>query len=198
MISRNATVQCLKKLCKSQSFANKNKSQHFTLRSMRTSQINEESSRCFSIFAESQQNDYVSPFHDYFEMIQNNKIVDGRDADDYSELRGKKLRYGIPEDVLKFKTVSYGRTHFAPYVLPQEHKVTMQVNFDDIPLQNDLEKEIFFQIVGSRFDQSKNELTLTSSQFASRIENKRHAISMLERIIESAKFLASDVEKVQE
>ena len=126
-------------------------------------------------------------------MIENSKISSGKDSSDYTELPVKMLRCGVPESALKFKTVAYGRLSMPPYVLPQEHKVTLKVNIDDIPFENETELEIFFQIVGQRYNSTKNELTLISSQFASRIENKRHAVSMLERIMESAKFLAKDV-----
>lgn len=146
----------------------------------------------------SSDHDYVSPFKDFFDMIQDNKISSGKDADDYSTLSVKKLRCGVSESALKFKTVAYGRLALPPYVLPQEHKVTMKVSLDDIIFEDDLEKEIFYQIVGQRYNSEKNELTLISSQFASRIENKRHAVSMLERIMESSKFLAKDVRQSNE
>ena len=199
MISRNATAQCIKQLMRLNQSRSLN---NLTISGPRVALSSQSfnARRLNSTHAASQDDnnsDYISPFKDFFEMIQENKITTGTDANDYSELPLKTLRCGIPETALRFKTVAYGRLALAPYVQPQEHKVTMKVNLEDIPFDNDLEKEIFFQIVGPRFNDSKQELTLTSSQFASRIENKRHAVSMLERIMESSKFLAKDVASSQ-
>lgn len=61
-----------------------------------------------------------------------------------------------------------------------------------LPIESGLEKEIFHQIVGTRFDHDLNELKLTSNQFASRIENKRHLCWMLDRIVMGTKKLAEE------
>jgi hypothetical protein len=82
----------------------------------------------------------------------------------------------------------------APYVNTNEYKVILQVKLKHLPLETDLEKEIFHQIVGTRFDDTLSELKLTSNQFASRIENKRHLCWMLDRIIIGAKRLAEEKE----
>lgn len=140
---------------------------------------------------------YVSTNQEFFEMIHNNKISSGKDADDYSELPVTMLRCGIKESDLKFRTVAYGRMDSRPYILPQEHKVIMIVNVSDIPFETDLQKEIFFQIVGPRYIAERDELRMQSKQFASRIENKRHVVSMLERIMESAKKLAETSEWIE-
>jgi hypothetical protein len=58
----------------------------------------------------------------------------------------------------------------------------------------DMERLALKEIAGNRLDDATGLLQLSSSQFGSRIENKRHAVSMLERIIESAKTLAAKVE----
>jgi len=63
----------------------------------------------------------------------------------------------------------------------------------NIPLETDLEWEIFFQIVTNRFVPEKNELRLSANQFASRIENKRHLCAMLDRIVNGTRLLAKDV-----
>lgn len=76
---------------------------------------------------------------------------------------------------------------------PMEHRVTLQVEIQHIPL-TDLERLVLKEIVGSRLDDERGLLQLSSSQFGSRIENKRHVVSMLERIVESAKTLAAKVE----
>lgn len=104
------------------------------------------------------------------------------------------LKCGISESVLKFRTTCYDRLMLAPYVKTNEYKVILQVKLQHLPLESDLEKEIFHQIVGTRFDHKLGELKLTSNQFASRIENKRHLCWMLDRIIIGAKRLAAEKE----
>ena len=49
-------------------------------------------------------------------------------------------------------------------------------------------------IVGTRFVSGRKELRLSSNQFTSRIENKRHLCEMLDRIILGAKRLANDTQ----
>lgn len=148
------------------------------------------SSRFFSTAPQSTSN-YVSPYNDLFEMMKSNnasKIT----VVAPSETDVPMLKCGIPETVLKFKTTCYDRLQLAPYVQPNEYKVILQVNMRHLPLESDIEKEIFHQIVGTRFDHELGELKLTSNQFASRIENKRHLCWMLDRIVLGAKKLAAE------
>ena len=79
-----------------------------------------------------------------------------------------------------------------PHVQPGEYRVTLIIAMEDIPLQNELERTVFRQIVGRRYLPHKDELRLTSEQFASRIENKRHLVSMLDRIVINTKILAEE------
>jgi len=111
--------------------------------------------------------------------------------------KSPKLKCGIPENMLRFRSVSFGRLHLAPYLQPAEFQVALKVYFRDLPLAGDLEEEIFHQIVGKRFNSDKNELLLTSDKFASRIENKRHLCSMLDRIVLSTKRLAQSIKEEQ-
>ena len=60
------------------------------------------------------------------------------------------LKCGIREDVLRFKTTVYDRLMLAPYVQKDEYKVTLQVSMKNLPLETEVEKEIFHQIVGTR------------------------------------------------
>lgn len=83
----------------------------------------------------------------------------------------------------------------APYVNTNEYKVILQVKLKHLPLDTDLEKEIFHQIVGTRFDSKLDELKLTCNQFASRIENKRHLCWMLDRIVLNSQRLAAEEEE---
>ena len=108
------------------------------------------------------------------------------------ELQEQRLKCGIPESELRFRTVSYGRYQLPPYVAPGEHRVTVQVALSAIPFKNEQEVEIFLEMVGPRFKKDKGYLQLSSEKFASRIENKRHLVDMIERIVSNAKSLAEE------
>lgn len=107
------------------------------------------------------------------------------------------LKCGVPEEALRFKTTSYGRLWDAPFVSPNEHRVVLKVDVDKLPL-NQMELDILKEIVGGRFSEEHQELRLQSVQFGSRIENKRHLVSMLDRLILASKRLAGDVVKQQQ
>jgi hypothetical protein len=136
---------------------------------------------------------YVSPFQEIFDSIDGGKTFLGTTQFQAPDI--KYLKCGIPEHVLKFKTSSYGKLLEAPYVRPNEHRVTLQVHMRHIPLESETERLVLREIVGHRLNEDTGVLQLSSSQFGSRIENKRHVVSMLERAIESAKLLAARVEK---
>jgi len=134
---------------------------------------------------------YVSPFQEIFDTIKDGKTFLG--SSNFEPPQVKYLKCGCPEHVLKYKTTTYGRLLEEPFVRPMEHRVTLQVETQHIPL-TDIERVVMKEIVGTRLNEETGLLQLSSSQFGSRIENKRHAVSMLERIVESAKELAAKVE----
>jgi hypothetical protein len=140
---------------------------------------------------DSSNDNYVSPFQDIFETIEQGKTFLGSETFAIPEI--KYLNCGVPEHVLRFKTTTYGRLLEEPYVRPMEHQVTLRVETRHIPL-NDMERMVMKEIVGTRLNNETGVLQLSSSQFGSRIENKRHVVLMLERIAESAKTLASKVQ----
>jgi hypothetical protein len=125
-------------------------------------------------------------------------IDEGRSSlgttDDTPRPEKRYLKCGVNEEAIRFKTMHYGRAQLAPHVQPGEHRVTLKVNIDEIPL-NDVELDIVKQIVGNRVNEDRGELRLASDQFGSRIENKRHLTSMLDRIVLSAKRLAKELEQ---
>lgn len=143
----------------------------------------------------SSSSNYKSPYADYFATMKDNKCDFSGKTPPGGEIipETAMLKCGIPESVLKFKTTSYSRLMLPPYVQHGEYKVTLQTNLRDLPIETPLEKEIFQQIVGTRFDPERNLLKLTSNHFASRIENKRHLCSMLDRIVIGAKRLAAEI-----
>ena len=109
----------------------------------------------------------------------------------------KRLECGVEESSLRFKTRSYGRLLQAPFVHPNEHKVVMTVPFAALGL-NALERDILKEIVGSRWHEDRQELQLQSVSFGSRIENKRHLVSMLDRLVLSCQRLAAEVQQEQQ
>lgn len=108
------------------------------------------------------------------------------------------LECGISEDDISFKTSNYGNLIYAPHVQHQEHKVTMRVKENVLPL-NEFELRILKEIVGGRYRDDEGVLQLSSEQFGSRIENKRHLTSMLDRLVSAARKLAAaaDEEEVK-
>jgi hypothetical protein len=134
---------------------------------------------------------YQSPFQDIFNTIQEGKTFLGSTEFDTPEI--KYLKCGVPEHVLRFKTTTYGRLLEEPFVRPMEHRVTLQVATRHIPL-NEVERMVLKEIVGTRLNDQTGVLQMSSAQFGSRIENKRHLVSMLDRIVDSAKTLATRVQ----
>jgi len=68
-------------------------------------------------------------------------------------------------------------------------KVGLVVNVDDISL-NDDEKAIFVEMAGPRFNQGKREVRLTAEKFANRLENKKYATLVLEKLLAECRTLA--------
>lgn len=137
--------------------------------------------------------DYVSPYADLFDNMAAGRTALGSTEDDTKQ--GQQQRYldcGIPESDLIFRTTSFGRFQLAPHVSPGEHRVTVRVPLASIPFENETEKRVFLEIVGPRYKAEKEVLQLSSEKFASRIENKRYLVGMLERIVASARRLAKD------
>eukprot|EP00559_Dactyliosolen_fragilissimus_P008908 CAMPEP_0184861220 /NCGR_PEP_ID=MMETSP0580-20130426/5966_1 /TAXON_ID=1118495 /ORGANISM="Dactyliosolen fragilissimus" /LENGTH=250 /DNA_ID=CAMNT_0027358641 /DNA_START=20 /DNA_END=772 /DNA_ORIENTATION=- len=148
---------------------------------------------------------YISPYADFFDMIKRGQTSMGtqlalnESASEKLVSTTPKLKCGLPESVLRFRTYHYGLQFLAPFVDKNEHKVTLKISskylFAPNMLQTQLEQTIFHQIVGARYLKDRQELRLSSNQFASRIENKRHLCSMLDRIVLGAKRLAAEVQK---
>lgn len=130
---------------------------------------------------------YASPFQDIFDAIKEGKTFLGTTEFQYPNV--KLLKCGVAEHLLRFKTTTYGRLLEEPFVRPNEHRVILQVAIRHIPL-TDVQHAVLKEIVGNRLNDDTGVLQLSSSQFGSRIENKRHVVSMLERAVESAKNLA--------
>lgn len=138
---------------------------------------------------------YVSPYSEFFTNLDAGRTSLGTTKETEQrtfELKEQCLECGIPESELRFRTASYGRFALAPYVSAGEHRITVKIALSAIPFENEQEKEVFYQIVGSRFNPKSGDLKLSSEKFASRIENKRYLVDMIERIVSSAKDLAKE------
>ena len=146
--------------------------------------------------SQSSSSHLVSPYQEIFDTIANGKTFLGTTEFQYPTI--KTLKCGIPEHKLKYKTTTYGRLLEEPFVRPNEHRVTVQIAIRHIPFTNEIQQHVLKEIVGNRLNEETGILQLSSSQFGSRIENKRHVVSMLERAIESAKTLALRVEENEE
>jgi hypothetical protein len=145
-----------------------------------------------TFFSTATSSNYVSPYNDLFETMKSNKPS----TDIVPDIETREiptLKCGISESVLKFRTTCYDRLMLPPYVNTNEYKVVLQVKLQHLPLDTDLEKEFFHQVVGTRFDHELGELKLTCNQFASRIENKRHLCWMLDRLIIGTKRAAKEI-----
>jgi hypothetical protein len=138
---------------------------------------------------------YASPFQEIFDNIQEGKTFLGTTEFQYPNV--KLLKCGVAEHLLRFKTTTYGRLLEEPFVRPNEHRVILQVAIRHIPL-TDVQRLVLKEIVGNRLNDETGVLQLSSSQFGSRIENKRHVVSMLERAVESAKTLAARIMEEEE
>jgi Mitochondrial ribosomal subunit protein len=154
--------------------------------------------RYFSSTQTTSGDGYKSPFKEFFDMIESGRTsfqsFGGTTNDSPKPQQERYLKCGVKESALRFKTRHFGRSQLPPHIQPGEHSVTMKVNWTDVPL-TPLERDIVVQIVGNRVNEERNELRLTSNQFGSRIENKRHLVSMLDRIVLSAKRLANELEQ---
>jgi len=138
---------------------------------------------------------YVSPYAEFFANVEAGRSSLGTTTETERqalELRERRLKCGIPESALRFRTKSYGRYMLPPYVSPGEHRVTVKVALSAIPLENEREKEALLQIVGSRYNLEKGDLQLSSEKFASRVENKRLLVDMIERIVTGAREVAKE------
>ena len=146
---------------------------------------------------------YVSPYSKFFTNLEAGRTTLGTTLEmdqRAAELVEQRLKCGILESELRFQTTSYGRFVLPPYVSPGEHRVIVKVALSAIPFENEAEEEIFLDIVGVRYNPKKGYLQLSSEKFASRIENKRYLVDMIERIVLNARKLAkefatTDVEK---
>jgi hypothetical protein len=106
----------------------------------------------------------------------------------------KPLPRTISDDKLHFEmrtTFSRGNSMFYPHMKmhPADLKVALQVKVDDLDL-NALEKKIFIEMVGPRWNVGKRTVRLTMKRFYNRIENKKYLVYLLENLLHECREIA--------
>mmetsp|Transcript_26418 Transcript_26418/g.52643 ORF Transcript_26418/g.52643 Transcript_26418/m.52643 type:complete len:228 (+) Transcript_26418:145-828(+) len=106
-----------------------------------------------------------------------------------------RLPSGILTKNIRYKLVHLPQSSMTPHVSPGEHKVVLKIFMGDMiphPIENEHEKAALLELVGGRFNTSRDELTLVSEKFPSRIENKRYLEILLDTLITSAKSMVGE------
>eukprot|EP00542_Grammatophora_oceanica_P018180 CAMPEP_0194049714 /NCGR_PEP_ID=MMETSP0009_2-20130614/30851_1 /TAXON_ID=210454 /ORGANISM="Grammatophora oceanica, Strain CCMP 410" /LENGTH=186 /DNA_ID=CAMNT_0038695929 /DNA_START=108 /DNA_END=668 /DNA_ORIENTATION=- len=150
--------------------------------------VSSSSSAVIDATADAADKDYVSPYKDLFDLMEQGKPI-------MREIEADPPNYtksGVDQNLIRYKTTHYGHLVLPPHVMKWEHRVTMILDVKDIPLEKPEEFAIMKEIVGQRMTQHR--LQISSNEFGSRIENKRHLVSMLDRIILGARRLAAEME----
>ena len=102
----------------------------------------------------------------------------------------------VPSDKLRYQfrtTFNHGSAILYPHLKfhPADFKVGLVVKLEDCGFMTDLEKEVFIEMVGPRYNTGKKEVRLTSDRFSNRIENKKYLGNLLEKLIAESKRLAA-------
>ena len=97
----------------------------------------------------------------------------------------------ISDDLLHFEEranfsgmTQHARIPFANRV--SESKVILEVNMRDLDLDPNAERR-FLRMVGTRFNAGKQKVKFVANIFPSRVENRRHLVNILERLLHVAK-----------
>ena len=102
----------------------------------------------------------------------------------------------IPDSALKFQfkaTFTHGSAIFYPHLKhhPADYKIGLVVKIADMGFKSDLERQIFIQMVGPRYNGGRQEVRFTCDKFANRLENKKYVTYLLEKLVAEAKHLAT-------
>ena len=108
----------------------------------------------------------------------------------------KSINRTVASDKLHFQfraTFGHGSSILYPHLKfhPADFKVGLVVKVEDCGFQSDLEKDIFIEMVGKRYNTGKKAVRLTSNRFSNRVENKKYLTLLLERLIAESKKLAA-------
>ena len=98
----------------------------------------------------------------------------------------------VPESALRFEMTSLFDNSAAMQFyshLPQNpanFKVALNVTIDDLNLSKE-ESDIYIALVGKRYKHGQRECRITCDRFMNRIENKKYATIILERLVAESK-----------
>ena len=102
----------------------------------------------------------------------------------------------IPDSLLRFQfkaTFTHGSAIFYPHLKhhPADYKVGLVVKIADMGFNSDLERQIFIEMVGPRYNGGRQDVRFTCEKFANRLENKKYVTYLLEKLVAEAKHLAT-------
>lgn len=109
----------------------------------------------------------------------------------------------VSSENLRFQfrtTFGHGSSILYPHLKfhPADYKVGLVVKVEDCGFTSDLEKEVFIEMVGPRYNTGKKEVRLTSDRFSNRVENKKYLTNLLEKLIAESKALATTATSYKE
>lgn len=67
----------------------------------------------------------------------------------------------------------------------------MQAKISDLGFNSDLDRQIFIEMVGPRYNPGRLEVRLTCDKFPNRLENRKYVIYLLEKLVAESKHLAT-------
>jgi hypothetical protein len=102
----------------------------------------------------------------------------------------------IPDEALRFQfkaTFTHGSAIFYPHLKhhPADYKIGLVVKIADLGFKSDMERQIFIQLVGPRYNGGRRDVRFTCEKFANRLENKKYVTYLLEKLVAEAKHLAT-------
>lgn len=136
---------------------------------------------------------YKSPLAPFFDNISKGLTTSGLKDDDPLMPEPKYLKCGIRRDALRFKANHFPLLDLPPFIHTDEHKVTLLLELQYVPFNSDLERELLIEMVGKgRYNDKHQLIKMGSTKFASRIENIRYLVALVERLMVCVQGLAQE------
>mmetsp|Transcript_10739 Transcript_10739/g.15974 ORF Transcript_10739/g.15974 Transcript_10739/m.15974 type:complete len:200 (-) Transcript_10739:257-856(-) len=137
---------------------------------------------------------YKSPLAPFFDNISKGRTTSGLKDDDPVMPEPEYLKCGIRRDALRFKANHFPHLNLPPFIHTAEHKVTLLLELQYIPFRNEMERELFIEMAskGGRYNEKHQLIQMSSTKFASRIENMRYLTALVERLMVCVKGLAQE------
>mmetsp|Transcript_10558 Transcript_10558/g.15830 ORF Transcript_10558/g.15830 Transcript_10558/m.15830 type:complete len:203 (-) Transcript_10558:157-765(-) len=141
---------------------------------------------------------YKSPLKPFFDNISKNQTTSGLNNTDAVMPEPEYLKCGIRRDALRFKANHFPHLNLPPFIHTDEHKVTLLLELRYIPFQNNMERELLIEMAGkggrviTLYNGKHQLIQMSSTKFASRIENMRYLTALVERLMVCVKGLAKE------